>query len=101
MRPCLGTPNNPCTNLTRTTRCPTCTQAWDRNRRPNAWRRGYNTTHKQARRALEATLPTLCGYGCGTLLTKDTRWMAAHRVDGDPTQGWLASCPSCNERAKR
>ncbi len=62
--------------------------------------RGYGAEHQQARRDLEATLPARCGYGCGTLLRKGGPWVAAHVEDGNPAAGWLASCRSCNERAK-
>lgn len=94
-RPCLecGTP-------TEGTRCPTHRKAWDRGRRPTATRRGYDRDHRAARAALRDGLPGLCGYGCGTLLFPDGDWVAAHRVDGQPEFGWLASCRSCNERAK-
>jgi hypothetical protein len=46
-------------------------------------------------------LPATCGYGCGTVIEPGDRWVAAHAVDGDPDAGYLISCPSCNERAKR
>lgn len=94
-RPCLecGTP-------TEGTRCPTHRKAWDRGRRPTATRRGYDRDHRAARAALRDGLPGLCGYGCGTLLFPDGDWVAAHRVDGQPEFGWLASCRRCNERAK-
>lgn len=62
--------------------------------------RGYGGRHQRARAELAKLLPTPCGYGCGTVLTPDGPWVAAHRVDGDPEAGWLAACPSCNERAK-
>lgn len=62
--------------------------------------RGYGVPHQRARDALRATLPALCGYGCGRLLLPDGDWAAAHRIDGNPAAGWLASCRTCNERAK-
>jgi len=52
------------------------------------------------RASLRTALPGYCGYGCGTWLTPDGRWVAAHVVDGDPAFGYIASCYSCNERAK-
>ena len=63
--------------------------------------RGYGTAHKFARARLKRTLPAPCGYGCGRMLTPGGDWVAAHRVDGRPECGWLASCRSCNEKAKR
>ena len=86
-RPCLtcGTP-------TTGTYCPT--------HRKTTTQRGYGTAHRQARTQLARTLPALCGYGCGRLLTAESRWVAAHRVDSHPEYGYLAACPSCNERAK-
>lgn len=63
--------------------------------------RGYGRSHQAARAALKRELPGYCGYGCGTTLMPDDNWVAAHVVDGDPSAGWLASCRSCNERAKR
>lgn len=45
-------------------------------------------------------LPAFCGYGCGTLLMPDDDWVAAHVVDGQPEYGYIAACPTCNERAK-
>jgi hypothetical protein len=83
-------------------RCPH--PAVDRGRcsvhRQTTSQRGYGFEHQSARAALRATLPAPCGYGCGVMLTPDGDWVAAHRVDGDPSRGWLAACPACNERAK-
>jgi hypothetical protein len=62
--------------------------------------RGYGVPHQRARDALRATLPALCGYGCGRLLLPSGDWVAAHVVDGNPAAGYLASCRTCNERAK-
>jgi hypothetical protein len=62
--------------------------------------RGYGSAHQGARRTLRDMLPGPCGYGCGTWLMPDGDWIAAHVVDGDPTAGWVASCRTCNERAK-
>lgn len=80
-------------------RCPTHRRAHQR-RRPTATQRGYGPAHRAARAELRDTLPALCGYGCGRLLMPDGDWVAAHRIDGDPSAGWLASCRTCNERAK-
>jgi hypothetical protein len=63
--------------------------------------RGYGLAHQAARQALKATLPAPCAYGCGTILYPTSDWVAAHRIDGDPHAGWIASCRLCNERAKR
>lgn len=63
--------------------------------------RGYGHAHQQARAQLVAMLPTPCGYGCGVMLTTSAQLVAAHVVDGDPTEGYLPSCRGCNERAKR
>lgn len=69
--------------------------------RPNANARGYGHAHRTARLELSAQLPTWCGYGCGTFLTAGDSWVAAHVIDGDPSAGYLVSCRSCNELAKR
>ena len=61
--------------------------------------RGYGAVHQGVRRALSATLPAPCGYG-GEMLYPDEAWVAAHRVDGDPSAGWMVSCPRHNEQAK-
>lgn len=98
-RPCID-----CTRLTTTTRCPACTAAHTTAReatRPSRQQRGYDAAHDAARRALVAQLPTHCGYGCGTMIATPRQLVAAHRVDGQPEHGWLASCARCNQRAKR
>lgn len=95
LRPCLD-----CGTPTAGTRCPMHTQARDR-ARGSAHARGYDRAHQAARAQLELTLPAPCAYGCGTTLHPDSDWVAAHIIDGDPTAGWVASCRSCNERAKR
>lgn len=88
LRPCIV-----CGHPTKGSRCPA-------HARPSSsTARGYGNHHRQARRRLADQLPAPCGYGCGTLLTVAT-FVAAHRVDGDPTAGWIASCRSCNERMK-
>ena len=63
--------------------------------------RGYGAVHVQARAMLRGTLPGPCGYGCGAWLEPDGTWVAAHVVDGDPSRGYIASCVSCNQRARR
>lgn len=93
-RPCLD-----CGTPTDGSRCPTHRRAWDR-RRPTATQRGYDAEHRAARAELRNYLPGPCGYGCGRLLMPDGDWVAAHVIDGNPNAGWLASCRSCNERAK-
>jgi hypothetical protein len=77
-------------------RCAACER-----RRPGRALRGYGREHDAARRALLTTLPAPCAYRCGTVLRSAADMVAAHVVDGDPTAGWVASCRSCNERAKR
>lgn len=62
--------------------------------------RGYDRDHMAARRALGRHLPAPCAYGCGTILHRGSRWVAAHVVDGEPARGWVAACAPCNERAK-
>ena len=62
--------------------------------------RGYGAVHQRARAKLAATLPAYCAYGCGTWLTPDRPWVAAHVVDGDASRGWMVACPGCNEHAK-
>jgi hypothetical protein len=94
-RPCLecGTPT------TTGPRCPTHTRQRDA-ARGTRQTRGYGPEHQRARTELIALLPTMCGYGCGTLLVTPQQLIAAHRVDGHPQYGWLPSCRSCNEQAK-
>ena len=87
-RPCLDCG----TLIVSSGRCPACRGTNDR--------RGYGRQHQGARRSLRANLPGYCGYGCGTWLMPEGDWAAAHVVDGDPSAGWVASCRSCNERAK-
>lgn len=43
-------------------------------------------------------LPAPCGYGCGTTLTANSDWVAAHVEDGNPHAGWIASCAPCNQQ---
>jgi hypothetical protein len=69
-------------------------------RRPSRQARGYDAAHQAARRALLTTLPTPCAYGCGTVVRAPNEMVAAHVVDGQSAFGWMASCRSCNERAK-
>ena len=96
LRPCLD-----CGRLTRErTRCSTCRKAADK-LRGTATQRGYGAAHRAARMELKARLPDECGYGCGTWLEPEGDWVAAHVVDGAPEYGYLASCRTCNERAKR
>jgi hypothetical protein len=52
------------------------------------------------RRALIATLPAYCAYGCGRLLTHPSEMNAAHVIDGNPDAGVMASCVSCNQLAR-
>ena len=61
--------------------------------------RGYGRTHQQARESLGRTLPTPCGY-CRVVVWRGELWVAAHRIDGDPTAGWMVAHPTCNERGK-
>ena len=61
--------------------------------------RGYGVPHQQARELLSRTLPTPCGY-CGVVVQRGELWAAAHRIDGDPTAGWMVAHPICNERHK-
>lgn len=62
--------------------------------------RGYGRAHQAARRSLGRALPAPCGY-CGAFVDPAEPWVAAHRIDGDPSAGWLVAHPACNERAKR
>lgn len=82
------------------TRCPVHRSARWAHRGTTA-SRGYGAAHQAARRTLASMLPGPCGYGCGTTLYPGDDWVAAHAVDGQPEFGWLASCRSCNERAKQ
>ena len=86
----------------RESRCPN--RAVDRGRcalhRRTTSQRGYGIGHQRARHTLRATLPAPCAYGCGRILRPDGAWVAAHVVDGDPSAGYVAACPPCNERAK-
>jgi hypothetical protein len=95
-RPCLV---SGCPLLTTTgPRCPTHTRQKDQ-ARGTRQQRGYDATHDQARRALIATLPHYCAYGCGRTLTHPNELVAAHRVDGHPEHGWIPSCQQCNRAA--
>jgi len=89
MRPCLD-----CGRLSYRTRCPAHPLI-------KTAQRGYGGDHQRARAGLQTMLPAPCAYGCGAWLTPSGDWVAAHVVDGDPSAGWVASCRSCNERAKR
>ena len=80
-------------------RCPACAKRREATRATPS-QRGYGTAHQRARAALRAMLPTECGYGCGVTLYPNGDWVAAHVVDGQPEYGYLASCRTCNERAK-
>ena len=62
--------------------------------------RGYGGAHQRERRALSDSLPTYCAYGCGTWLTSDSAWVAAHVIDGVPSAGYAIACQTCNARAK-
>ena len=79
-------------------RCAGCTRTREQHRL-SAQARGYDSVHRKARKTLASQLPGACGYGCGVTLYPDS-FVAAHRVDGRPEYGWIASCRSCNERAK-
>lgn len=59
----------------------------------------YDSAHRKARRHLARRLPAPCGY-CSEIIQPGDLWHAAHRVDGDPTEGWMVAHPACNERAK-
>lgn len=83
-----------------TRRCPQCERERSRRRAPIT-KALYGTDHRRARRALMDQLPGYCGYGCGTWLTPDGKWNAAHVVDGDPSAGYIASCIPCNQKARR
>ena len=102
-RPCLGPGDGlpcPTDEYVPAGRCPSCTAARDRSR-GSTTDRGYGASHPRARDELREQLPDFCGYGCGTWIEPGDRWVAAHRIDGDPEAGYLLSCPPCNERAKR
>jgi hypothetical protein len=97
-RPC-----GDCSQPTNNTRCAACTRTHNQQRehqRGNATARGYGTTHRHARQQMAATLPAPCGY-CGHTIWPDQRWDLAHVIDGDPTAGYIAAHPICNQRAKR
>jgi hypothetical protein len=95
LRPCLD-----CGALVaRASRCSGCEAGRER-RRGSPSRRGYDSRHVAARLTLRDTLPGPCGYGCGTWLWPNGQWVAAHVVDGNPDAGWIASCRTCNQRAK-
>lgn len=102
-RPCLGPVDGlPCPDdvFVVSGRCPACTAARERSR-GSTTERGYGAEHQRARDELRQQLPEFCGYGCGTWLDVDDRWVAAHVEDGNPGAGYLISCPPCNERHKR
>lgn len=83
-------------------RCPACARVREASR-PGREARGYGREHAATRRALVAMCigrsAVPCAYGCGTLLTAETV-VTAHVIDGRPDLGWMASCRTCNERAK-
>jgi hypothetical protein len=62
--------------------------------------RGYGSAHLAQRRELAKRLPCWCEGGCGRWLTIDSRWVAAHVVDGQIQYGYLVTCQSCNEKMK-
>lgn len=68
--------------------------------RASAARRGYGRAHRREKARVAATLPRLCGFGCGTMLWPNGRWHLAHVVDGDDSKGYVPACPRCNELAK-
>jgi hypothetical protein len=97
-RPCLD-----CGKIVNGTRCATCATAHFRRLeqgRPSSTARGYGVDHRRARAELVKQLPVPC-HGCGQILATAKDMVAAHRVDGHPEFGWLASCRSCNERMKQ
>ncbi len=91
---------HPPVRLESATPCRACQRRRDA-ARPSPAARGYGAQHQAARRALVATLPVPCAYGCGAVLRVPGDMVAAHVRDGDPDAGWVASCKTCNERAKR
>ena len=93
LRPCL---EPGCPHLTPRTRCSEHERARGK-RRGSTTQRGYGGEHQKARAALAGKY-LVCGY-CGVGIAGS--WVAAHVVDGDPTQGWMAAHPMCNERAKK
>ena len=70
----------------------------ERHRRTTT-QRGYGVRHQQARVGLWSTLPAPCGY-CGVTIRDGETWVAAHRIDGAPSAGWMVAHGPCNERAK-
>lgn len=55
----------------------------------------------EARRIVAAMLPAPCWRGCGTILTKDSKWTVGHieareTGGGDVASNYLPECPSCN-----
>src|SRR4029079_3281456 len=96
-------PNATAPTLCIVPRCPRAAVA--RGRCPDHQRttteRGYGTPHQLIRQVLAKTLPRRCDYGCGAVLARGSTWHAAHRVDGDPSKGYIVACVSCNERARR
>lgn len=84
-------------------RCKACVAKRERTRGTPS-QRGYGAQHQAARKALAEGLPDLCGRGlpgyCGKMIRRGEAFVAAHVVDGDPTRGWVAAHPGCNERAK-
>jgi hypothetical protein len=102
LRPCLGVPGQRrCLRLVNgRSRCAGCARTLDQ-RRGSKQERGYDAAHIRARASLATLLPADCAYGCGKLLVVGDAWVAAHVVDGDASAGWVVSCYSCNEKAKR
>lgn len=93
-----------CGTPTTGTRCILHTRAVDR-ARGSRQARGYDTSHDHARAELALLLPAPCGGDmgapyCGRWITPSDRWVAAHRVDGAPSLGYVHAHAACNERAK-
>ena len=61
--------------------------------------RGYGQAHRNARKRLARQLPAPCGV-CGETIWPDEPWHCSHLVDGDPSAGWVAAHPVCNQSMK-
>lgn len=84
---------------------PRSTQRRDYSARPSPADRGYGAAHQRERRRwaciLESAGSLPCPY-CGEPVQHGTRWDLAHRIDGDPTAGYLGpSHHRCNSLRQR
>lgn len=95
---CLGLPGRPCGELVERGRCRSCTQAWDRDRRPPPDQRGHDAEYDRARAELLAGGPWPCELrlpGCtGIATTAD--YVIPWSLGGTLADGLGRACGHCN-----